>query len=387
MFTEAERDEWVPGKRPNAHIRQEIKTQPQKVFRRAEQDGAAECAALTPYLRDTLVGLNYAYYQPPGSQVLHDSPLLVRSHDFLASEFMQAGEAWLVPRLFGSGLAAAGGIHFSGSLVGLPYALADMQQDLIVPRHVQALIWKGVATDILASATLPRWWSTPAQDLHAAALYQEAGEEIVAGASKDPRLRGVVLQILSNQLFPATIDFIDGELRAGDVNAALDRITPAVVFRLTADFQKRFPGRMAKLGPAGGELTSLIQQGQASADRLSKEFGVPHPYLAGSYRNDLLDLKLFPSVMGYGSDLLAESWESSNLYWARLADETGNSAVTLNELAPKLASQMVRNITSSDFDDWPALNRALRETGREFLARQARRSRDSAAFQAFSPSH
>ena len=37
---------------------------------------------LTPFLRDTLVGLNYAYYEPPGAEVLHNNPLFVRSHDF-----------------------------------------------------------------------------------------------------------------------------------------------------------------------------------------------------------------------------------------------------------------------------------------------------------------
>jgi hypothetical protein len=383
MFTEAERDEWVPGERPNAHIQEEMKTDPQKLLSRAEQEGGAACAALTPYLRDTLVGLNYAYYQPPGSQVLHDSPLLVRSQDFLASESIPSDEAWLAPRFFGAGLAAAGGVHLSGSLAGLPYVLAEMQEDLIVPKRVQELIWKGVAADMLVSATIPRWWSTPAQDLHAAALYQKAGEEIVAAGAKDAALRTIALGILSDQLLPATIDSVERDLRAGDAKAALDRISPEAAFHLAAEFQRRFPGRMAKLGPAGSELASMVQQNpnEGNAERLSKEFGVPHPNLTGSYRDDLLDVKLFPSAMGYASDLLAESWESTNLYWARLADEMGDSPVMLNELAPRLASQMVRNIASTDFDDWPALNRALRETGREFLASEGNRTQANAALQ------
>ena len=85
--------------------------------------------------------------------------------------------------------------------------------------------------------------------------------------------------------------------------------------------------------------------------------------------------------MGYGSDLLAESWESTNLYWAQLADQAGYSPAMLNELAPKLASDMVATIFGSDFDDWPALNRALRQAGREFRARQASRSEANAALQ------
>ncbi len=39
---------------------------------------------LASFFRDTLVGLNYAYYEPPGAQALHNNPLFVRSHDFSA---------------------------------------------------------------------------------------------------------------------------------------------------------------------------------------------------------------------------------------------------------------------------------------------------------------
>src|SRR5205085_1319361 len=38
---------------------------------------------LAPFLRDTLIGLNYAHYAPPGAQILHTNPLFVRSHDFV----------------------------------------------------------------------------------------------------------------------------------------------------------------------------------------------------------------------------------------------------------------------------------------------------------------
>jgi hypothetical protein len=54
------------------------------------------------------------------------------------------------------------------------------------------------------------------------------------------------------------------------------------------------------------------------------------------------------------------------LYWARLADEKGYSAVTLNVLVPELTHRMVEKIFASDFEDWPAMLRAMRETGEEF---------------------
>ncbi len=373
MFTNAERAEGAPGEKPNQHVLREMKTDPTKLLSNAEQSGKDACGALTPYLRDTLVGLNYAYYEPPGSQILHNIPLLVRSHDFLALESSGKDQAWLAPRLFGVGMTAASGTHLWGSLAGLPFTLAEMQQDLIVPKNVQSLIWQGVTADILTGSTVPRWWSTSPEALHAVALYQETGEELIAGATKDADLRAAVLQVLSNQLLPATIDSISDALRQGHTNAALDLVSPAASFHLTAKFQRQFPGRIAAAGPGGSELETLIQRDpdQVSPERLSAEFGVPHPFLEQSYREDLLDVKLFPSVMDYASELLAESWESTNLYWARLADEMGYSPARLNELAPMLARSMVAAISSSDFDDWPALNRALHETGREFQARRA----------------
>jgi hypothetical protein len=70
--------------------------------------------------------------------------------------------------------------------------------------------------------------------------------------------------------------------------------------------------------------------------------------------------------MGYSSRFLAESWDSNNLYWARLADEKDYSPVMLNGLVPELTHRMVEKIFATDLEDWPALLRAERETGEEF---------------------
>jgi len=368
MFTEAERAEWTPGHEPNRHILLEMKPDLRKSFRASPQLGESARGALTPFLRDTLVGLNYAFYEPPGAQILHSRPLLVRAHDFLASERTEEGGVWLSPQLVGAGLTAADGVHLSGSLAGLPYALAEIEQDFIVPQNVQALIWHETTAGLLVSSVVPRWWSTSQQSLHAAALYQKAGEELITGAAKDPNLRTAVTDILSNRLPVETTDRVKEELGQTRAQEALSRIAPADAFYLGAEFEKRFPGRMAAWGPAGAELASLIQRDpeQVNPERLSHEFGVPHPILAQSYRDEMLNLKPLPSVMDYASELLAESWESTNLYWARLADEMGYTPAMLNELAPMLTRRMAEKIFASDFDDWPALIRALREAGDEF---------------------
>ena len=49
---------------------------------------------------------------------------------------------------------------------------------------------------------------------------------------------------------------------------------------------------------------------------MSADFGVPHPVLAQNYARELLNVKPVPAFLGYSSRLLAESWDSSNLYWA-----------------------------------------------------------------------
>lgn len=370
MFTEAERAEWAPGHEPNHHVMIELHTDLRKAISGSEPPKQASLmrGALTPFLRDTLVGLNYAYYQPPGAQILHNSPLLVREHDFLASESVGQNRAWEAPQLFGIGLTAGNGTHLSGSLAGLPYALAEIEQDFIVPENVQALIWHDTAADLLTTSVVPRWWSTSQDALHAASLYQQAGEELVDRAAKDSSLRPEVSTILADRLSPEAMDAVNAELAAGRADEALRRIAPADEFYLTEEFRKKFPDRTGVWGTAGTELEALAKRDPSQVDPkvLSQDFGVPHPTITQNYADSILNLRPFPSVMDYASELLAESWESTNLYWARLADEMGYTPVMLNELAPVLTRRMVEKIFGSDFDDWPALLRAMRETGTEF---------------------
>jgi hypothetical protein len=63
---------------------------------------------------------------------------------------------------------------------------------------------------------------------------------------------------------------------------------------------------------------------------------------------------------------MAESWDSGNLYWGRLADEMGYSPVMLNVLVPELTRRMVEQTFASHLEDWSAVLRAMHETGEEF---------------------
>ena len=207
-----------------------------------------------------------------------------------------------------------------------------------------------------------------ATELHAVALYQRAGEELVASAAQNAELRAKVIGIFSDRMIPRRAAQLDDALQAGRLTELSSRVTPADTFYLTAEFRRRFPSDTSSWGAAGRELQELSEQhpSELSWERLSRDFGVPHPVLARTYGRELLNLAPFPMFQGYSSRLLAETWDSTNLYWARLADEMGYAPVALNRLAPELTVRMVTKIFATDLNDWPALLRAMRETGEEF---------------------
>ncbi len=370
IFTESEKTEWAPGVYANRHSELQVHVDLTKVIRTPGSRSQLEAARgqLTPFLRDSLVGLNYAYYEPPGAQLLHNNPLFVRSHDFSGETIMGVTQLWQAPELFNQGSPAGGGAYLVGSLAELPYVLATSEEDFIAPKNVQALIWKEVTANLLVSATLPRWWNVTSNELHAVSLYQRSGEELVTAAATNQELRGKVIVILSERLPPQRLGQLEQALAAGDAGASLSRVTPADTLHLAAEFRHNFPQETASWGTAGGELDTLIRQypAEVNLQRISRDFGTPHPVLAQNYACELLNVQPFPAFGGSSSRLLGESWDSSNLYWARLADEKGYSPVMLNRLVPELTRHMVANIFATDIEDWLALTRAMKETGEEF---------------------
>ena len=370
IFTGSERSEWASGVYNNRHTDLQMRTDLTKVLKSPASPEQLQVARgqLAPFLRDFLVGLNYAYYQPPGCQVLRHNPLLVRSHDFAGETLLGNERLWQAPRLIGQGTPAGGGAHFVGSLADLPYVLASVEEDFLAPENVQALIWKELVPSVLVSSTLPRWWGVSHDELHAAALYQKAGEELLLAAAGNEQLRERVLIILSARLNAQRFADVETGLHSGRTTGALARVTPADTFYLAAEYRTRFADDTDSWGPAGQELGILLLKSpsETSWQRISQHFGIPHPTLAHNDGPELLNVKPFPAFEGYSSRLLAETWDSGNLYWARLADEMGYAPVMLNRLAPELTQRMVEKIFATDFEDWDALLRATRETGEEF---------------------
>ncbi len=370
IFTKNEKIDWAPRIYSTHHAELQVQTDLSKVIKnpgsRAQLDAAR--GQLAPFLRDTLVGLNYAYYEPPGAQILHNNPLFVRAHDFSGISMVTPERTWRAPVLLGVGTPAGGGAYLMGSLTDLSYALAMTEQDFIAPENIQALVWKELVPDLMVSATLPRWWTVSPNELHAVALYQRAGEELLTASEKDPAVRTKVIVILSDRMAPRRLEQTEQALAQAETPSTMMlRMMPAETFYLAAEYRKRFPGEAASVGPAGQQLDDLLRRApaEASSERISKDFGVPHPTLARTNTLELLNVKPFPFFGGYSSRLFGESWESGNLYWARLADEMGYSPVMLNRLVPELTRRMTAKIFATELEDWPAMLRAMQETGDE----------------------
>ncbi|MBV8632790.1 MAG: hypothetical protein JOZ83_17835 [Silvibacterium sp.] len=370
IFTESEKIDWAPVVYSTRHAELQIRTDLTKIIKSSGSPAQLETARgqLAPFLRDTLVGLNYAYYEPPGAQVLHNNPLFVRSHDFSGITMVGGEPFWGAPELFGVGATAGGGAYLIGSLADLPYALATMEEDFIAPENVQALIWKELVPDLLVGSTLPRWWNVSPDELHAVALYQRCGEGLLVAGVNNAELRTKLGQVLSDRIAPQRLEWIDETLAHNNPNEILPRMLPSETFYLGVEFRRRFPQDFASSGSDAAAIEALGARNPAAIDpeRLSRDFGVPHPTLAHTYGRDLLHMKQLPAFGGYGARLFGESWESGNLYWARLADEMGYPPVMLNRLAPELTLHMTARIFATDIEDWPAVLRAMRETGEQF---------------------
>jgi hypothetical protein len=111
---------------------------------------------------------------------------------------------------------------------------------------------------------------------------------------------------------------------------------------------------------------------------ISRAFGTPKPTLANSFQPELLNLRTFPTLMGYSSRILAESWESNLLYYAALADQIHAPPTDLNVLIPAWTEQTVQHIFATHLEDWPALLRSLRLVGDDVL-NKARKDRTQVA--------
>ena len=332
---------------------------------------------LTPFLRDTLIGFNYVHYAPPGAQVLYTNPLFVRGHDFVGLQGTTNG-AWRETEVLGSGWPSSAGGKLVGSLVSLPYALAEAEQNFLIPSREQALIWGDLVPQLLLMATVPRWWNvTPAQ-LHWVALHMDYAETLLAESALNAGRRQIALDAIAQYAMPARVDQVRELLEQGRVNAALDRVMPSELFAIARDLGT---GDSSD-NPIAAEIRREAAESprQLNYDTISRAFGTPKPTLANSYSPELLGLRTFPTLMGYSSRILAESWESNLLFYAALADQLYLAPGELNVLVPDWTRQTVERIFATNLEDWPALLRSLRLVGEDVREKARKRVTAAAGF-------
>ncbi len=328
-------------------------------------------ALMAPFLRDTLVGLNYIHYAPPGAQVLYTNPLFVRSHDFIGLQ--GSNQTWRNTEVLGTGWPSSAGGKLVGSLASLPYALAEAEQNFLIPSREQALIWGDLVPQIMLSATVQRWWNVTPGQIHWVALHMDFAEAQLAEAALNADRRQAVLQALAHYAMPARVEMVRQLLEQGRVRAALDQVVPSEQFAIARDLLAENGGADASIASEIHRMAGETPQ-QLNYDVISHAFGTPKPMLANSYYPELLNLRTFPTLMGYSSRILAESWESNLLYYAALADQLYLPPAQLNVLVPEWTRNTVERIFATHLEDWPALLRSLRLVGddvREKTRKQA----------------
>ncbi len=350
------------------HIDAERKLNLRAAVERAGADGEKLKeirAQLAPLLRDTLLAFNYAYYAPPGAQILYTNPLFVRSHDFLGMPATPA--TWRTTEMFGTGWPSNGGGRLVGSLSALPYSLAEAEQNFLVPVHTQALIWGDLVPQMILSAKTARWWTVTPSQLHWVGLHLRYGRELFGEAALDEETRNQVAQALSQVAAPARTNAVAELLAQGNGEEAVNRVTPSELFGVARELASR------RTGDASCLLAELRRLAEASPQEInyaaiSRAFGTPKPTLANSYQPELLNLRTFPTLMGYSSRIMAESWESNTLYWAALADELSLPPSQLNVRIPEWTQKLVEEIFASHLEDWPAVLKSLRRVGEDVRA-------------------
>jgi hypothetical protein len=370
-MSSAEKNTLAFGYWTERHVEQERKTillaQVEKAAAGHDADKLRDIRGLlAPFLRDTLVGLNYVHYAPPGAQILLTNPLFVRTHDFLGVQGSQ--QTWRTTEVFGSGWPSSAGGRLVGSLSGLPYALAEAEQNFLIPTREQALIWGDLVPQMILMAKVARWWDVTACQTHWVGLHMNQGEHLIAEAALNPQRFSEVIDLLNRHAPPVRVHRIAEFIGNGSVSEAIDNVTPAELFALASEWWETHKDDNGLFAQEAKRLMADEPQ-KVSFAAISRAFGTPKPTLTGSYQPELLNMRTFPTLMGYSSRIMAESWESNLLFYAALADEVHMPPSQLNLAVPEWTQQTVEKIFATHLEDWPALLRSLRLVGNDVRAK------------------
>jgi hypothetical protein len=179
---------------------------------------------------------------------------------------------------------------------------------------------------------------------------------------------------LDPYLPPGRLRKVEDLLESGEPKLAVENVLPSEMYLLARSLAEQ--DRESTLAQ---EIRRLAAGSPAelSPEAISQAFGTPKPTLANTYGLELLNLRTFPTLMGYSSRILAESWESNLLYYAALADEIHAQPSQMNVLVPDWTRQTVEQIFATHLEDWPALLRSLRVVGDDVREKARRQTQAS----------
>ena len=121
-------------------------------------------------------------------------------------------------------------------------------------------------------------------------------------------------------------------LAAGDVRRAAENVVPSEMYLVARELAPN--DHDSPLAARHLRMLAAEAPEELSPRAISHAFGTPKPLLSTSYQPELLNLRTFPTLMGYSSRILAESWESNLLFYAALADEVHMRPAELNLRVP-----------------------------------------------------
>jgi hypothetical protein len=200
------------------------------------------------------------------------------------------------------------------------------------------------------------------------AVHINEAEHLIAEAALNPQRLTEVIELLNRHAPPVRVQRVADLLENGKVPDAIDNVTPAELFALSSDWWEIHKDDESLFAREAKRLMAEEPQ-QVAFSAISRAFGTPKPTLTGSYMPELLNIRTFPTLMGYSSRIMAESWESNLLFYAALADEVHMPPSQLNVAVPEWTQQTVEKIFATHLEDWPALLRSLRMVGEDVRAR------------------
>ncbi len=191
-------------------------------------------------------------------------------------------------------------------------------------------------------------------------------EDLVAEATVQTAARNELTQAVDRVASPSRAALVMRLVNAGDTRGAIDALTPSEMYLMAVSIANQAGGEL-RGNPEIAGITHLKTQvpEEVTDAAISRAWGTAKPTLANSWRPELLNLRTFPTLMGYSSRIMAESWESNLLYWADIGDQAGVQPEMLNVLVPEWTQKVVERIFASHLEDWPALLRSLRSVGEE----------------------